>query len=158
MRMRTAYLDVEQTSEPSVVTDADGNSVITVKLSTSTDVDSLVICDEDGNPVTIADIEYTSQYLEDEGIVEWTVTLTTSESGSFTWLVSGVYSNGYTDYQGAATVVVTVEKPVDEEVTDNVTDDSGSVSDGTIFDTLKGIYNRFIEFIRAVLALFGIIV
>ncbi len=159
MRMRTAALDVTPVNQPTVATDAEGNSLITIRLNTSTDVESLVITDENGNPIDMQDVEYLSEYLEDEGIIEWTVTLRAREEGTFTYIVSGVYSNGYADYSGAAEITVTVKAPEEDTSDEGNPDDEADdgSADGTIFDTLTGMYKKLIEFIRAILALFGVL-
>ena len=156
MRMRTAELGVEQTNKPRVVTDADGNSVVTLRLKTSKDVDSLVVTDENGNVIPLHQIECVATQL-DENVVEWTVTITTSETGTHTYVVTGAYENGYTDSSKAVKVVVTIENPPTEVQPDN---DDGETDDdtsgGTFFDFITGIYNKLIEFFRQIFALFGI--
>lgn len=156
MRMRTAELDVEQTKKPRVVTDADGNSVVTLRLKTSVDVDSLIVTDENGNIIPPHQIECVATQL-DENVVEWTVTITTSEAGTYAYLVTGAYENGYTDNSKTVKVVVTIENPPTEVQPDNddgETDDD--TSSGTFFDFIIGIYSKLIEFFRQIFALFGI--
>ena len=147
MRMRTAELGVEQTNKPRVVTDADGNSVVTLRLKTSADVDSLVVTDENGNIIPPHQIECVATQL-DENVVEWTVTITTSESGTYTYVVTGAYDNGYTDSSKSVKVVVTVENPTTDVQPDDDNDDSK-----TFLDFITGIYNKLIEFFREIFAL-----
>ena len=156
IRMRTAELGVDQINKPNVVTDAEGNSVVTLRLQTSADVDSLVVTDEEGNIIPPHQIETVANQL-DENVVEWTVTITTSETGTYTYVVTGAYENGYTDSSKAVKVVVTIENPPTEVQPDN--DDSetdGDTSGGAFFDFITGIYNKLMEFFRQLFALFGI--
>jgi hypothetical protein len=150
MRMRTAELGVEQTNKPRVVTDADGNSVVTLRLKTSDDVASLVVTDENGNVIPSHQIECVANQL-DEDVVEWTVTITTSEAGTYTYLVTGAYENGYTDNSKTVKVVVTVENPPNDVQPDD--DNNGGKS---FLDIITGIYSKLIEFFRQIFALFGI--
>lgn len=159
MRMRTAALEVEQTEAPVVATDSQGNSVVTMKLKTSTDVASLEITDEFMNPVELQNIEIVPVVSEDDGTTEWTVSFTTGESGTFTYLVTGVYANGYADYSAAVAVTFTVEEPATEDVPEDTPEDEAeddSSSSSSIISVLAGIYKKLIEFIRTIFALFGI--
>ena len=157
MRMRTASLGVEQMNEPVVGVDADGNGIVTIKLNTSTDVSSLVITDENGNVIDPSQIECIASQIEGDDVIEWTVTITTTESGRYTYIVAGAYENGYVNNSKVVTVVVNVDAPsgdnqpdVDDGETDNT--DSGD----SFFGFITGIYNKLIAFFRAVFALFGI--
>ncbi len=161
MRMRTAALDVEQTQEPEVVTDADGNSIVTIKLNTSSDVDSVVVTDENGNLIPPEQIEYVASQIEGEDVIEWTVKIATIESGTCTYVVSGAYANGYTDSSKSVTVVVTIDNPPVDVQPDNDTDGENGESDDKnsleeFFERITGIYNKLIEFFRAIFALFGV--
>lgn len=157
MRMRTAALDIEQNTEPEVVTNADGNSIVTIKLNTSSDVSSLVITDENGNIIPESQIEYFVSQLEDENVVEWTVNITTQGSGTVTYVVTGAYENGYTDSSKSVTVVVDIGNPPAEEVqpdnNDGGTDENDS--DKSIFGILNRIYEKLMDFFRVIFALFG---
>ena len=168
MKMRTAALDIEQTSDPEIVKDANGNSVITVKINTSADVNSLIITDENGNPIPADKVEYYASILEGEDEIEWTVEITTTESGTYTYVVTGAYENGYTNNSKSVTIVVTVEDtPDNDEPNNGGTDDDeieepedpeepenpGDDSEETFFDKLL---NRLYAFIKAILAIFGI--
>ena len=162
MRMRTAALDVEQTNKPQVVMGADGNNVVTIKLNTSADVDSLVITDKNGNPIPSDKIEYYTSQLEGD-VVEWTVTITTAESGTCTYMVTGVYENGYADSSKTITVVVNIEEePTTEVQPDDDADDDNDEADDktfveTVFDSIIGVYSKIFEFFRAIFSLFGIL-
>ncbi len=156
MRMRTAALGVEQKNKPSVVTDDNGNSVVTIRLNTSKDVDSLIITDEDGNVITPYQIERVVSQLENEDVIEWIVTIKTSESGTCTYVVAGAYENGYTDISKAVTVVVTIENTQTEVQPDNNGETDNNSSTEGFFDSIVGIYNKLIEFFRAIFAWFGI--
>jgi hypothetical protein len=154
MGMRTAELGIEQTYKPKVITDADGNSVVTLRLTTSNDVASLVVTDENGNVIPQHQIEYVATQL-DENVVEWTVTITTSEVGTYTYVVTGAYENGYTDSSKSVKVVVTIENPPADVQPDNDDSETDDDSDGTFFDFITGIYNKIIEFFRTIFALLG---
>ena len=114
MKMRTAALDIEQTSEPVMGKDADGNSVVTIKLNTSNDVNSIVITDEEGNPIPSDMFEYVATQFEDDSI-EWEVTITTTEAGQHTYILTGAYENGYINASKFVTVIVTVEETPDDD-------------------------------------------
>ena len=122
MRMRTAALDVEQIGEPEVVTDENGNSVITLKLRTESEVTSLEVSDEKGRAINPKNIDYSSSPVDGEDTIEWTVTITTDEYGVHTYTVAGAYENGYTDYSKSITVTVTIEAPPVDDPTDDPTD------------------------------------
>ena len=163
MRMRTADLDVSQTEEPEIITSEDGSSIITIKLNTSSDVDSIIITDIDGKEITPEAVKKVAVDLDGRGVTEWLVTLKEAEPGTHIYNVTGAYENGYTDHSKAITVTVTVETPPVEETTesDNNGDNSeeetpDSDSIGTLFDSIIGFFNRILEFFRALLALFGV--
>lgn len=156
MRMRTAALDIEQSGEPEVSTDADGNSVVSVKLNTSSDVASLVVSDENGNPLSPGQYEYSASENEDENIIEWTVNITVTGSGTFTYLVAGAYENGYTDISKTVSVEVTVEEPQTETEPENKPEDTEN--DGSFFDSFAAFFRRLFEFLKSIFALFGITV
>ncbi len=146
MRMRTAALDVEQTLEPEVVTDEQGNSIVTIKLKTSADVASIVVADEHGNPINRQNVEYVASAVEGEDAVEWTVTIKTNEVGTHTYLVAGAYENGYTDYSKAVPVTVTIEAPPEvdkpendpeEDVTDNTEENTTNAPDEDVTDNTE---------------------
>ncbi len=146
MRMRTAALDVEQTLEPEVVTDEQGNSIVTIKLKTSADVASIVVADERGNPINQQNVEYVASAVEGEDAVEWTVTIKTNEVGTHTYLVAGAYENGYTDYSKAVPVTVTIEAPPEvdkpendpeEDVTDNTEENTTNAPDEDVTDNTE---------------------
>ena len=163
MRMRTADLDVTQSEEPEIITSEDGSSIITIKLNTSSDVDSIIITDVDGNEITPEAVKKLAVDLDGRGVIEWLVTLKETVPGTYIYTVTGAYENGYTDHSKAITVTVTVETPPVEETTesDNNGDNSeeetpDSDSIGTLFDSIIGFFNRILEFFRALLALFGV--
>ncbi|MBO5858238.1 MAG: hypothetical protein J6R20_00460, partial [Clostridia bacterium] len=132
MRMRTAALEVEQTEEPEVVTDEDGNSVINVSLKTSSDVDHLVITDEDGNPISSQNVDIISAPIDGEDSIEWLVTITESKAGTHTFVIAGAYGNGYVDGSKAVTVTVTIEEPEVPEETTTVPEETTKPEDTTV--------------------------
>ena len=178
MKMRTAALDVEQVKEPEVVTDAEGNSIVTINLKTSSDVDTIAVTDENGNPIDAKDLEITSTPVDGEDAIEWTVTFATDKTGTQTYNVAGVYTNGYTDPSKAVSVTITVEAPPEEDESETGSDDessddensddsdnSGNTDDNTsdkdnsfkkIFDIIIGICRTIIGFIKFILSMLGI--
>ncbi len=159
MRMRTADLSIEQPEEPEVITNEDGSSLVTIKLNTSSDVDSLVVLDCNGSEVTPDSIEKTVAELDGREVTEWLVTLSESEAGVHNFTVVGVYENGYVDYSEAVTVTVVIESTpeADEPEEEQPEEDDGEdESESSILDTLIGFYLRIIEFFRALFALLGV--
>ena len=159
MKMRTAALDIEQTEEPVVVTDEQGNSTVTIKLKTSADVNSIAVTDENGTPIDPKNITYTSSEVEGETAVEWTVTITTYEAGTHIYMIAGAYENGYTDSSKAVTVTVTVEAPAEEEQPDDEPDTEEPDDDNTepsVKDVVINFFRKVIRFIKAVLTWLGI--
>ena len=155
MRMRTAALDIEQAGEPEVSTDADGNSVVSVKLNTSSDVASLVITDKNGNVLSPEQFEAVAQEHEDDGITEWTVNISVTDCGTYTYTVTGAYENGYTDDSKAITVVVSVDKTeTDDESSDG--DGSDTSVENSFFEELARVFRKLIDFFRAILELLSI--
>ena len=149
MRMRTSALDVELNSEPEISTDADGNSIVTIKLDTSTDVASIVVADENGEPLPSEQYECSVTENEDSGMLEWTVNITVTESGTFTYIVAGAYENGYTDISGAKEISVTVEKQQTGENSENTESEN-------FFDILKTFFKKLVEFLKSLFALFSV--
>ncbi len=153
MRMRTAALDVEQTEAPRVVTDESGNSTITMTLQTSADVDALSVTDKNGNPVDSQSLDITSDTVDDE-TMEWTVKITVTDEGEYTFLIAGVYENGYVDSSKAQEVSVTVEKPADDETPDEPDipeDDTEDDTTGDVIDPTMGILDTIIQIIREII-------
>ena len=152
MGMRTAALDVEQTAEPEIVNGANGSQV-TISLKTSADVSSLEITDENGKTVTPDEIEYIVSQIDGEDVLEWTVKFTVSESGTFTYFVTGVYENGYTDSEKTLAVIVNIENVPSDGGNDN-----NSNSEASFLESLTGFFRRLIEFFKALFAMFGIMI
>lgn len=167
MRMKTAPSDIEQIQEPEVVTDARGNSIVKVKLKTASDVDSLIVTDEFGNPINLTNIDIVGVKAEYENTIEWTVTITTDDVGTYTYMMAGVYANGYTDLSKALTVTVTVEgipsgnqpgnNPDDKPNGDsNNTNGNNNNSSGSTLVSIDELFEliriKIIEFIKTILA------
>ena len=154
MRMRTAALDIEQAGEPAVSTDTDSNSVATITFRTSADVASIVIADENGKPLPTDQYDYSSAATEDENIIEWTVNITVSGGGTFTFVAAGAYENGYTDDSKALTFEVTVEEQQTEQEPENKPEDE--TSEESFFDAFLNFCKKLLEFFRTFFALFGV--
>ena len=158
MRMRTADLDIEQTEIPEVKTSEDGSSLISIKLNTSSEVDSLIITDSEGNVITPDAVEKIATELDGREVVEWLVTLKENAPGIHIYSIAGAYANGYVDDTRILSVTVTIEEPETDEPGQNIPEDDSSDDDSnnSIFDSITGFFNRIIEFFKALLALFGI--
>ncbi len=158
MRMRTADLDIEQTEIPEVKTSEDGSSLVSIKLNTSSEVDSLIITDSEGNVITPATVEKIATELDGREAVEWLVTLKENAPGIHIYTIAGAYANGYVDDTRILSVTVTIEEPETDEPGQNIPEDDSSDDDNnnSVFDSITGFFNRIIEFFKALLALFGI--
>lgn len=158
MRMRTADLDIEQTEIPEVKTSEDGSSLVSIKLNTSSEVDSLIITDSEGNVITPAAVEKIATELDGREAVEWLVTLKENAPGIHIYTIAGAYANGYVDDTRILSVTVTIEEPETDEPGQNIPEDDSSDDDSnnSVFDSITGFFNRIIEFFKALLALFGI--
>ena len=86
-------------------------------------------------------------------MLEWTVKFTVSESGTFTYFVTGVYENGYTDSEKTLAVIVNIENVPSDGGNDN-----NSNSEASFLESLTGFFRRLIEFFKALFAMFGIMI
>ncbi|MCD7827598.1 MAG: hypothetical protein LUG85_03550, partial [Clostridiales bacterium] len=117
-----------------------GESIV-INITTSTDVSSLVIQDEDGNIITADEIESFTETIDDEEVVQWTVTLSETESGTYTYTILGAYENGYTDSSNAVTVTVTVADAEDGD------------AEESFLNKLIGFFNKLVDFFKRLIAL-----
>jgi hypothetical protein len=126
-------------------------------------VDSVVITDENGNPIDPKNVEFNSSPLDGKDAIEWTVTFTTDKIGTQTYKVAGVYANGYTDPSKAVSVTVIVEAPPTVDAPED--DPDGETPDDTdddvlgednlfdkILDFLFGIFRKIVDFFRFILS------
>ena len=153
MRMRTAALEVEQTEAPRVATDENGNSTVTMTFRTSADVDSLSVTDKNGSPVDSQSLDITSTTIDDD-TKEWTVKITVTDEGDYTFLIAGVYENGYVDNAKAQEVSVTVEMPTDDDTPDEPDipeDDTEDDTTGDVINPTMGILDTIIQIIREII-------
>ena len=116
---------------------------------------SLVITYKNGNVLSPEQFEAVAQEHEDDGITEWTVNISVTDGGTYTYTLTGVYENGYTDKSKAITVVVSVDKTeTDDESSDGDGSDT-SVENG-FFEELARVFRKLIDFFRAILELLSI--
>ena len=126
--------------EETVETTSTYDGTVTITLQTGEDAETIVIRDAEGNVVDPDSIEFT---IDEEGIKNWTIVLTESESGEYTYTLQAEYENGYTGETEPTTVTVTVSFPEPEDT-----------SIGGRLDKIKGFFERLIEFIRRIIKLF----
>ena len=146
MRMRTAALDVKSTTEPEVVPNLQGDSVITLKLKTSSDVVSLAVADKNGKAVDKRKVECVATPTENGTSVEWTVNITVSENGVYDYLIAGIYENGYANYSKAETITVTVDTCL--------SDQQGGYAG--IFEAVRNIIAKIIELVKKMVSFYEI--
>ncbi len=150
LRMNYADLDVSQDSvEISNASPVAGEDV-TVKVTTSADVETLVIRDNDGNVITPEKLESFVETIDNEEVKVWEVTLKQNEAGEYVYFITGAYENGY---EGGAPAVITVN--VGEVPETELPDGSGEPVEGpSFFEQLVGFFNRIIEFFKMLVSLF----
>ena len=126
--------------EETVETASGEDGTVTITLQTGEDAETIVIRDADGNVVEPDSIDFT---IDETGVKNWTIVLTESESGEYTFTLQAEYENGYTGEAEPTTVTVTVSFPEPEDT-----------SIGGRLDKIKGFFERLIEFIRRIINLF----
>ena len=151
VNMLTADLTPEISSDAEITASENGSASASITVTTSEDVHSLLITDENGNTVDTASLDYIIRETDDGTVKEWTVTLTESENGIYTYFISGVYENGYTDPEKTATLTVTVDILGNEEE-----NESGENSTGSFLEKLIGFFEKLRSFFEKLLAFFGI--
>ena len=158
MRMRKAALDIESIQDPEIITYPDGESIITMKFRTSSDVASLVIIDENGKQTDPGKVECVVSEIEDEGALEWTVRVSTNRAGKLTYIVSGAYKNGYTDDSKSVTVNVFIRNP--SSGGNNNGSDSEIDYDDPAYDSARRlmieIIYKLVELFEKIFAMFGV--
>ncbi len=142
--VRAVNADLEITEDDVAVendTVTAGESII-VGVTTSTDVDSLVIRDENGNVITPEAIESYVETIDDEEVKQWTVTLSEDEAGTYTYTITGAYENGY-ESENPVTVTVTVDEvPVEED------------EEISFLEQLIGFFKRLVDFFKRLVEMF----
>ncbi len=83
---------------------------ITVKVTTSTGVTELIIRDEAGNVITPEEIDCAVETLNGKEVKVWTITLTESESGTYTYSVVGEFADGTVEQEDDITIEVVTEE------------------------------------------------
>ncbi len=117
---------------------------IKINVSTSTDVDTLIIRDENGNVVTPEAIESYVETIDNEKVKQWTVTLSADKAGSYTYTITGAYENGY-ESDTPVEITVTVE---DVPETEENGDDEFS-----ILDAITGYFAKLVDFFKKIIAI-----
>ena len=139
---------------------ADG--AITVTVTTGSDVQSLVVRNEYGEQIDEALLDITYKDLDD-GQRLWTVTVTETEDGDYTFLIAGE-SDGLESGE-PITVTVSVDNPKQNETEqpedpaggDTPADDKPAVSGlKALLEQLKPLVQFFLKLLKTVLAFFGI--
>ena len=148
--VRAVNADLEIGQDDVVV---ENNSVtagesIKVNVSTSTDVDTLIIRDENGNVITPEALESYVETIDNEDVKQWTVTLTENEAGTYTYFITGAYENGLESANPAEITVTVEEIPETEDNTDD--DTEGNL---TFFEKLVGFFEKILDFFRQLVLL-----
>ena len=146
--LRAVNADLEITEDDIVIendTVTAGES-IAIKVTTSTDVETLVIRDENGNIITPESIESFTETIDDEDVKQWYVTLETSEAGTYSFSVTGAYENGY-EASESVVITVTVEKPADTEQNGD-----GEENESSILDAITGFFAKLADFFKKIIA------
>ena len=144
-RMLNADIAIDEES----VGTATENGTVTVTLKSGADAETIVIRDADGSVVDPDSITYT---VDETGVKEWTVVLTESEPGEYTYTLQALYENGYDGGAEPTTVTVTVSFPEDDPETE---DPAGSQSYRSLLDRIRGFFARLIELIRRFFSIFA---
>ncbi len=117
---------------------------ITVNVTTSTDVSELVIRDEKGNVITPEAVESFVGTIDNEDVKLWTVTLSETEAGTYTYFITGAYENGL-ESDNPVEITVTVEEiPQPEE---------NPEENLTFFEKLTGFFEKILDFFRRLVVL-----
>ncbi|MBQ7962673.1 MAG: hypothetical protein IJ289_08740 [Clostridia bacterium] len=121
---------------------------IKVNVSTSTDVDTLIIRDENGNVITPEALESYVETIDNEEVKQWTVTLSEDDAGTYTYFITGAYENGL-ESETPVEITVTVEEiPEAEDNTDADTEENL-----TFFEKLVGFFEKILDFFRQLVLL-----
>ncbi len=141
MSMRYADLEIGE-DDVSVSDNITENDKVVITIETSTDVSSLVIKDANGKLVTPESVSSVVKPLENEDVKEWTVILSETGAGTYTYTVSAAYENGYTGDNEPVTITVTVSAVEEEET--------------TWFEKIIGFFRTVLDFFAKLLSNFGI--
>lgn len=133
--MMNADLEIPSENVELGITDIPAGGDIVLNIKTSTDVFDLVIKDSQGNVIEPAAIESAVKVIDNENVKMWTVTLEAGEAGVYTYYITGVYENGYTDGSAPAVITVTVTEADNEETL-------------SFFEKLIGLFKKIIEFFK----------
>ncbi len=121
---------------------------IKINVSTSTDVDTLVIRDENGNVITPEAIESYVETIDNKDVKLWTVTLSENEAGTYIYTVTGAYENGF-ESENPVIITVTVEEiPQPEEKPEEEPE-----KEPTFLEKLIGFFNRLADFFNKLINL-----
>ncbi len=148
VRMNYADLDVKQDSVEINNTAPTVGDDVTVKVTTSTDVSTLVIRDNNGNVITPEKLESYVETIDNEDVQVWEVTLKQNEAGEYVYYITGAYANGY---EGGTPAVITVNVVAPEE---NVETPEEPEEELSFFEQLIGFFNKLIDFFKKIVAMF----
>lgn len=133
------------------------NGKVTVTFTTGTDVNTVIVKDENGNVINLDSVESVINKLDNGEEKLWTVTLVPStEPGTYTYNVVGVYDEEYTGNGTSISFTVTVESEEEPIIDPSQPDDS---DDQTVEKELSGLqkfFQKIRDFFRKLLAFFGI--
>lgn len=114
---------------------------VKISVTTSTDVDTLVIRDENGNVITPEALESYVETIDNGEVKLWTVTLSSDEAGIYTYTLTGAYENGYESGTPVEITVTVEEIPQNDETPEEETEE-----ELTFFEKLVGFFNRLMDF------------
>ncbi len=114
---------------------------VKISVTTSTDVDTLVIRDKNGNVITPEALESYVETIDNEEVKLWTVTLSSDEAGTYTYTLTGAYENGYESGTPVEITVTVEEIPQQDE-----TPEEEPEEELTFFEKLVGFFNRLVDF------------
>ena len=152
--MLLAMVDADLTiDEDTIETTSSDDGTVTITLQSGGDASTIVIKDAEGNVVDPDSIDFN---IDEEGVKNWVIVLTEEQSGEFTYTLQAKYENGYAPEEPTTvTVTVTIPEVDSDEPGNGETGDEEN--NGSRFDLLrriKGLFERFIEFIRRIISLF----
>ena len=130
------------------------NGTVTLTVKTASDVETLIVKDENGNVIdgSLLDTAFTDL---DDGARLWTVSFEEPDDGVYTFHVSGADADYASETE--ADITVTVENPLPEEPdSPDGTDEGNSGGFASFIARIRSIWQRFLDLLRRILALLGI--
>lgn len=125
---------------------------ITLSVTTGKDISSLIVRDENGNEITPDEI---NSVTDGEKLV-WTVTLTESESGKYTYTLQGVHESGFTNGE-LLTVSLEIEIRSEEPGEEPSGEPEEEPSDENTTEQKLTLWEKLLEIVKHILTIiFGI--